>query len=227
MISDRLLLQGGGCASATPAHGGDGRSSCGPVFPQVRQWVLSLPKRLRYFLHHEPALIGPVLRIFLDAVEDRLKVSSPGALAEARFKAVTFVHRFGSALNANLHFHCASSMVSSVPTGKGCNFTKLGCSVLRTSPPCNARRVPMCCGSSRGAGSSRRRPRPRCGNGSTGVASLSMPWTASRPRTGRGWSACYGIVPARSLRASGCSGRSRPRAGDRDGPCMPRRGCSV
>jgi hypothetical protein len=55
------------------------------VFPQVpvRQWVLSLPKRLRYFLHHEPALIGPVLQIFLDAVEDRLKVSSPGALAEA------------------------------------------------------------------------------------------------------------------------------------------------
>jgi putative transposase len=71
------------------------------------EWVLSLPKRLRYFLHHEPALIGPVLRIFLDAVEDRLKVSSPGALAEARFGAVTFVHRFGSALNANLHFHCA------------------------------------------------------------------------------------------------------------------------
>ncbi|MGH8473881.1 MAG: transposase zinc-binding domain-containing protein, partial [Gammaproteobacteria bacterium] len=34
------------------------------VFPQVpvRQWVLSLPKRLRYFLHHDPALIGPVLR---------------------------------------------------------------------------------------------------------------------------------------------------------------------
>jgi hypothetical protein len=79
------------------------------VFPRVpvRQWVLSLPKRLRYFLHHDPALIGPVLRIFLDAVEDRLKASSPGAPAPARFGAVTFVHRFGSALNANLHFHCA------------------------------------------------------------------------------------------------------------------------
>jgi hypothetical protein len=78
------------------------------VFPQVpvRQWVLSLPKRLRYFLHQDPALIGPVLRIFLDAVEDRLEASSPGAPAPARFGAVTFVHRFGSALNANLHFHC-------------------------------------------------------------------------------------------------------------------------
>jgi hypothetical protein len=108
------------------------------VFPQVPvRVVLSLPKRLRYFLHHEPALIGPVLRLFLDAVEDRLKVSSPGALAEARFGAVTFVHRFGSALNANSTFIVRSSMVSSV----------------------------------------------------------------------------------RSLRASGGSGRSRPRAGDRDGPC--------
>jgi len=42
-------------------------------------------------------------------------------------------------------------------------FHEARCSVLRTSPPCNARRVPVCCGSSRGAGSSRRRPRPRCG----------------------------------------------------------------
>jgi len=73
----------------------------------VRQWVLSLPKRLRYFLHHDPELIGPVLRIFLATVEDRLKVRSPGAPAEARFGAVTFVHRFGAALNVNLHFHCA------------------------------------------------------------------------------------------------------------------------
>ena len=54
------------------------------VFPQVpvRQWVLSLPKRLRYFLRHEPALIGPVLRIFLEAVEDRFNASSPDASAE-------------------------------------------------------------------------------------------------------------------------------------------------
>ncbi|MGH8606869.1 MAG: recombinase family protein [Gammaproteobacteria bacterium] len=30
------------------------------------------------------------------------------------------------------------------PRGRGANFTKLGCSVLRTSPPRNARRVPVC-----------------------------------------------------------------------------------
>jgi hypothetical protein len=52
--------------------------------------------------------------------------------------------------NPTSTFIVRSSMVSSVPKGKGCNFTKLGCSVLRTSPPRNTRRVPVCCGSSRG-----------------------------------------------------------------------------
>ena len=61
------------------------------------------PYDARRMRHMTPRLIGPVLRIFLEAVEDRLKAASPGAPAEARFGAVTFVHRFGSALNANLH----------------------------------------------------------------------------------------------------------------------------
>lgn len=62
-----------------------------------------------------PALIGPVLRIYLEAVEDWLKACSRGAPAEARSStmlrtscgAVTFVHRFSATLDANLHFHCA------------------------------------------------------------------------------------------------------------------------
>jgi len=78
------------------------------VFPEVpvRQWVLSLPKRLRYFLHRQAHLVNPVLRIFLAEVEAALRACSPGAPSGARFGAVTLVHRFGSALNANLHFHC-------------------------------------------------------------------------------------------------------------------------
>lgn len=37
------------------------------VLPQVtvRQWVLSLPKRLRYFLHQDARLVNAVLGIFL------------------------------------------------------------------------------------------------------------------------------------------------------------------
>ena len=36
-----------------------------PVRQPVRQWVLSVPKRLRYFLQRDPALQGAVLRILL------------------------------------------------------------------------------------------------------------------------------------------------------------------
>ncbi|MEE9355602.1 MAG: transposase zinc-binding domain-containing protein [Methylococcaceae bacterium] len=78
------------------------------VFPQVpvRQWVLSFPKRLRYFLARDADLLNRVLRIFLDSVEKALHSCCPNAPDNARLGAVTFVHRFGSALNGNIHFHC-------------------------------------------------------------------------------------------------------------------------
>jgi hypothetical protein len=77
------------------------------VFPQlpVRQWVLSFPKRLRYLLHRDPALVGRVLGVVLRALEDRLRACCPRAPVTARFGAVTFIQRFGSAMNAHLHFH--------------------------------------------------------------------------------------------------------------------------
>jgi len=78
------------------------------VFPQVpvRQWVLSFPKRLRYFLARDADLLNRVLRIFLDCVEKALHSCCSDAPEHARLAAVTFVHRFGSALNGNIHFHC-------------------------------------------------------------------------------------------------------------------------
>ena len=45
----------------------------------VRQWVLSLPKRLRYFLQREPAAVNAVLHIFLRIVEATLREHSLGA----------------------------------------------------------------------------------------------------------------------------------------------------
>ena len=71
----------------------------------VRQWVLSLPKRLRPFLHHNPDIAGAVLRIFLRAIRTTLRHASPGAPADAQLGAVSFLHRFGSSLNPHLHFH--------------------------------------------------------------------------------------------------------------------------
>ncbi|NNM68559.1 MAG: IS91 family transposase [Gallionella sp.] len=78
------------------------------VFPRlpVRQWVLSVPKRLRYFLQRDTALQGAVLRILLRGVELCLREHSPGCDPTARIGAIAFIHRFGSSLNAHVHFHC-------------------------------------------------------------------------------------------------------------------------
>jgi hypothetical protein len=46
----------------------------------VRQWVLAVPKRLRYFLHRDAELQGAAVRMFLHAVEPCLRVHSPGML---------------------------------------------------------------------------------------------------------------------------------------------------
>ena len=79
------------------------------VFPPlpVRQWVLSVPKRLRWYLEREPKAVTAVLHIFLRVVEVHLRRSSPGASPQAHFGAVSFVHRFGASLNRHLHYHCA------------------------------------------------------------------------------------------------------------------------
>lgn len=78
------------------------------VFPPlpVRQWVLAVPKRLRYFLHDDADLQGAVLRIFLDEVERCLCNHSAGCDDMAHSGAVAFIHRFGSSLNEHVHFHC-------------------------------------------------------------------------------------------------------------------------
>ncbi len=78
------------------------------VFPRlaVRQWVLSVPKRLRYFLQTDAALQGAVLRIFLRVVERSLREHSSGCSESARIGAVAFIHRSGSSLNEHVRFAC-------------------------------------------------------------------------------------------------------------------------
>jgi hypothetical protein len=80
------------------------------VFPwlPVRQWVLSVPKRLRPYLHSDPKIASGVLRVFLRAIRSSLRATSPGApasVAECQIGAVSFLHRFGSSLNAHFHYH--------------------------------------------------------------------------------------------------------------------------
>ena len=76
------------------------------VLPRVqfRQWVLSVPKRVRWHMK-KPEVVSGLLGIFLRAVETTIRQSSPDAPAGSRFGAVVFVHRFGSYLNSHIHYH--------------------------------------------------------------------------------------------------------------------------
>jgi hypothetical protein len=71
----------------------------------VRQWVLSVPKRLRWYLEREPQALSAVLRILRRVIEAHL-IQGSGAGARARFGAVSFIHRFGASLNRPVHDHC-------------------------------------------------------------------------------------------------------------------------
>jgi hypothetical protein len=75
----------------------------------VRQWVLSVPKRLRFLLQRDGAVLNMVLRIFLRVIEQSLHQHCPGAAlvdkAALHIGAVAFIHRFGSSLNEHVHFH--------------------------------------------------------------------------------------------------------------------------
>ena len=74
----------------------------------VRQWVLSLPFGLRYRLAHDRELTADVLRVVVRAVFASIRRRSRplrSVSGAAHGGAVTFVQRFGGALNLNVHFH--------------------------------------------------------------------------------------------------------------------------
>ena len=79
------------------------------VMPRVpvRQVVLSVPKRIRWFLHRDPKVLGGVLRVFLRALRTTMRKHSPQAPPDAQIGAVSFSHRAGSSLNVHPHFHGA------------------------------------------------------------------------------------------------------------------------
>jgi hypothetical protein len=79
------------------------------VLPEVpiRQWVLTLPYPLRYRCAYDAKLTSEVLRAFLRALfaELRRRARQHWEMRAPQCGAVTFIQRFGSALNLNLHFH--------------------------------------------------------------------------------------------------------------------------
>ena len=100
-----------------------------PTVP-VRQWVISVPKRLRGFLTDRPAAVAALTRIFIEEIE-RLLGAATGVTSDAsapaaacpRLGAVSFLHRFGSALEAHVHLHVCATEGVFVPAadGAGCD----------------------------------------------------------------------------------------------------------
>jgi len=79
------------------------------VLPEVpvRQWVLTLPYPLRYRCAWNSGLTSEVLRCFLRAVfaDYRRRAKRDLRVSGGVCGAVTFIQRFGSALNLTPHFH--------------------------------------------------------------------------------------------------------------------------
>jgi hypothetical protein len=78
------------------------------VLPRVpiRQWVLSLPRPLRYRIAYDARLCSAVLAVYVRAVFGWLRRRARRAgVRDGQPGAVTLVQRFGSAVNLNLHYH--------------------------------------------------------------------------------------------------------------------------
>ena len=81
----------------------------------VRQWVISVRKRLRCFLADRPEAVAALTKIFLDEIE-RTLITASGVTAAAdtpsafrpRLGGISFLHRFGSATNRHVHLHALS-----------------------------------------------------------------------------------------------------------------------
>ena len=73
----------------------------------VRQWVISVLKRLRCFLADRPNAVAALTRVFIEDIE-RLLCTAAGSTrdgdrpsaARPRLGAVSFLHRFGSAIKS-------------------------------------------------------------------------------------------------------------------------------
>ena len=81
------------------------------VIPWVptRQWVVSVPVPLRYWMASSQdltAAVHTIIRTTIGQYYVNKTVTRGCARANLQPGSVTFIQRFGSAINLNLHFHC-------------------------------------------------------------------------------------------------------------------------
>ncbi len=171
------------------------------VLPQVpvRQWVLTVPYRLRYQMAWNHGLSRAVLRVFTRVL---LNVYARGARAcgvpGGRTGSVTVLQRAGSGLNVNLHFH--TLVLDGV-------FTEApgGALAFRPAPAPTDAEVAAALATIRHR--VQRLLVRRAGRGRrTWKGSISTPTCGCRQTIGRGWSVC---VATSCVRPSSWSSRGR------------------
>ncbi len=196
------------------------------VFPAlpVRQWVLSLPKRLRYHLD-DAKLQNAVLHSFLRAIEQGLRQSLPAGDGTARIGAVVFIHRFGALMNAHLHFHVI--VIDGMFWGKeaaSLHFeeTHLSAEVLARLQPTPRKRTVRLFVRRGLVDSTEGEALRRCAHG--GGFSLDAGVRAAKWSTGKGWSACCATAPAWPSRRNGCSKGSMRSTSSMRAPSLDRAG---
>ena len=79
------------------------------VIPHVpiRQWVVSFPIPMRFWMAKNPKLMNEALRTFQKVLQAhyRKNARQQGAKGKLQAGAITVIQRFGGALNLNIHFH--------------------------------------------------------------------------------------------------------------------------
>jgi len=78
------------------------------VLPDVpyRQWVLSLPHRVRFLCAYDHSICTAVRRILMRAIQGHYRRRAEGLGVKApRIEAVAFEQHFDSALRLHLHYH--------------------------------------------------------------------------------------------------------------------------
>lgn len=71
---------------------------------RYRQWVLVVPKRLRYFVNARPELPGYLSKLLSRQINRHIKAKATGVPAQLHF-----IQRFGGALNLHVHVHAVVS----------------------------------------------------------------------------------------------------------------------
>jgi len=97
------------CAARRMAQTGAHLVECVIPWVPTRQWVVSVPIPLRYWMaasQELTATVHTIIRTTIGQYYVHQAVTRGVPRAKVQSGAVTFMQRFGSALNLNLHFHC-------------------------------------------------------------------------------------------------------------------------